>query len=79
MDGNSTFANAIESYDNGRSTIVLMQTGITVHEEITIVCSRRWEKTCQRNEIGRIIIAEYFKTALLLIYKLELYLIQTIQ
>lgn len=40
MDGNSTFANAIESYDNARSTIILMQTGITVHEGITIVCAR---------------------------------------
>lgn len=69
MDGNSTFANVIESYDNARSTIVLMQTGITVHEGITIVCARGWEKTCQRNEIGRVIIAEYFKITLLLIYK----------
>lgn len=47
MDGNSTFANAIESYDNARSTIVLMQTGITVHEGITIVCIRGREETRQ--------------------------------
>lgn len=80
MDGNSTLArSAIESYDNARSTIVPMQTGITVHEGITIVCvqedGRKHVDVTESGEQSSRNISRAGSVSRLSINKLESYLI----